>query len=191
MNRSRGYTLHMKAFNLALPPDTPGLYALVNATTGMIYIGRSTSLKRRYGEWRGVVGTGVGAKSQSMLEATLAGRAEDWTFNVLFEFPGATDEELAGYEHRAIHRAYDAKPNALLNVIVPHECQGNPRGNSPRTVVTDNSGNPVPYREAATSLGCSYKTLQKRLARYRNKGKKAVQLDDLRAMSERCKAEKN
>lgn len=176
----------MKAYPFASPDPIPGLYALSNNVTGQIYIGRSVNLRRRFQEWRGVFTSGVGAKSNQILDTAMNSNPADWSFMVLFESPNTSETELANLEKRAIQRVYDQQPARVLNTLVPVPDLTRKVGpRSAKSIIETADGKSVSYAEAAKALGCSTKSLQKRLSKRRASGMTNHKLEDLIALTEK------
>jgi len=174
----------MKTYSFATPPHHPGIYVLKNVVTGHLYIGRSMDLARRYAEWKAVFTSQIGVKSMKMLQQVQSSRPEDWAFVIVQEFPEATEEALAQYEEHAITRVGNSAPDRLLNSIAPRKVG---TASSPKSSVSVD-GAPIAYPEAAKMLGCSVKSLQKRLAAYRKRGVNEVTLEELKALTDKYRA---
>lgn len=166
----------MKIYPLGAPPPKAGIYLIRNTVTGMLYVGRSMNLRRRFSEWRMSVVQKFNIRSFKFVQALESGSSEDWEFGIIAEFDAITDDELAEYEYKAVARLASKFPNRLLNTITPS--QPSKAINVAKSTILY-EGRPVSYAEAANKLGCSSKQLQKRMARYRKKGVDTVELEKL------------
>lgn len=178
----------MKTFSFASPPSVAGVYLLKNVKTDDVYIGKSVNLRRRFNEWKSVFVTGLGVKSFKLLTVITDRTLEHWEFLVVAEFPGATEKELAAYETRAISRFAKEWRGVVLNTMIPPEIV-KPADTSfgPKSVI-EHEGRSIAYTSVAKILGCGTKQLQKRMARYREKGISTVQLEDLKKLSDKYRA---
>ncbi len=183
------YLVGMKTFPLVGPLDQPGIYAVINNRTGHLYIGRSMSLRRRYAEWKGVFTNGLGCKNQHIQQSLLNGETSDWSFNILFEFPKASEGELAAYENRSIRHIYNQSPTKLLNFVeTPFNIEVK-AGPSAKTTLTFR-GNAISQTEAAKVLSCNVKTLSKRLYSHREQGRTEVTVEQLQELSQKYRSPK-
>lgn len=182
----------MKTYQFSTPPRVPGVYLVRHKPTDRLYVGRTVDLSRRYSEWKMTFSAHLGVKSFRIKELLEEGGADEWEFSILAELPGATEEQLADYETRAVTRIGNRAPERLLNTIAP----SNPKAarapgaaTSPKSSITL-EGRTIAYSVAAKILGCSVKQVQKRMARYREKGIFEVDVGHLKTLSEKYRAEK-
>jgi hypothetical protein len=171
----------MNSFPLCPVPTKPGIYSITNEKTGEIYIGKAVDLRRRLQEWRGVFCNGIGYKNENMARAVQD--PCDWSFNILETYDTIKPFELAAREDELIKHMEQLTPALLLNVqgsSAPHT-----RGMLPSSVILDENGQEISYSEAAKRLGCERASLAKRLAKYRSKGRKIVELEHLAEMNRR------
>jgi hypothetical protein len=131
----------------------------------------------------------LGIKSKQLLEAIEASAPDDWEFVVLLEMPGASDDELAQAEERAITKASNRRPKDIQNTIIPCD-KPKAEGNVAKSSIIDENGATMSYAEAARALGCGTKTIQDRLRKYRERGVTQIELATLRALSEKWRAGK-
>lgn len=173
----------MKVFPFSNPPKKAGIYLLRNSVTQMQYVGKSTNLYRRYTEWKMVFTQKFGIRSHKLLDAVADSSPEDWELVILAEFDDITDEELSVCENEAIARISAERPGTLLNTNSSVTTDRRSERGS-RSMILRN-GEPIPFSEAARELGCGTKQLQKRMARYRQKGRLVMDLEELKALTAR------
>ena len=172
----------MKVFPFSNPPKKAGIYLLRNSATQMQYVGKSTNLYRRFTEWKMVFTQKFGIRSHKLLDAVADSSPEDWELVVLAEFDDITDEELEVCEAQAIARISAENPGMLLNTNSTARSVEHRSARGSRSVILRN-GEPIPFSEAARELGCGTKQLQKRMARYREKGMLVMELAELKALT--------
>ncbi len=173
---------------MGAPPIHAGLYEIRNTTTQQVYIGKSVNLRRRYSEWKGVwTSGGVGATSQEMIGAIRETPTHDWGFSVLCDMPGATEAELRVSELAEIHKAMQR--GGCLNTIAPEKrlydtsaSVSGPAGNTRKSTILDESGNPMNYAAAARVLGITRQAVKKRLQVWRAKETYSVNIADWAAL---------
>jgi hypothetical protein len=176
----------MKTYPLAPVPSVAGLYALYHSPTRRIYIGKSVDLQRRFQEWRGVLVSGLGMKSFIMRTVIGETTIDDWDFKIAQLMPGATEQELTEAEQAFIQRAIERSPGQVLNSLLP--LSG--RGAAPVSVTAPKStiywnGQQVSYSVAARELGTSVHQLQRRLRKFRERGRTEVDLEDMIALTKK------
>lgn len=173
----------MVPFKFTLPPKTPGVYMFKHEPTGRVYIGSASNLHRRFQEWRSVINSGSYWKS-GMLAGVLPGtKPEDWTFYVAMEFE--TIEQAMETEAALITGVFARKPEVMLNTRLPSErgWREPDEGAVALSIVRGDDGQPLSYRDAARQLDCRIETLEKRLAKWRGKGRADFTIAELRAIS--------
>jgi hypothetical protein len=175
----------MKKYPIGSPPETAGLYILTNRKTGQIYIGRSINLRRRYAEWKGALVQRIGVKNKKFFEAIDGSTEDDWEFGILASMPGATDEELAAAEERAILHVTNKRPTAILNGLIPTTKPIGPsEASAPKSSIIDDNGNEMSYADVAAALGVTIEAVRKRLKKYRSRGVYKIAFSVLKAKSD-------
>lgn len=172
----------MKAYELTNPPQRAGIYLLRNKVSGLLYVGKSKNLYRRYSEWKMVFTQRLGVKSLKLLEAAADSDPADWEFCIVMEFEQVDDHTLADFEQQTIKRFDDEAPGFLLNSHIKRTAGNIVTGS--RSVILD-KGEPITYGQAARVLDCTTKQVQKRMARYRKRGIYEIELADLIALSQK------
>lgn len=157
----------MTPFKFTLPPKKPGVYVFRHAPTQQVYIGSTSSLHRRFQEWRSVINSGSYWKSSVIAEALKDTTPDDWEFVVLATYAGV-DEAVA--MEAALVREFSRKdPERCLNTVTRNEPTEKQASPLPATTLTY-EGVQIDYAHAADVLKCDRKTLTKRLAKWRAKG---------------------
>ena len=163
-------------FQIAKPPKVAGLYALVNRTRQLIYIGQSVNLRQRAQEWSTLFTMCGGCRNTRLSTLIRETPVAEWTFNVLRELPGADRATLMKAEGAAILAALRVRPREqVLNVTIAY-APGESSLRKSRIVTVD--GNEINYSEAIVKLECSEHTFVKRLQYWRRKGVLNWQLRD-------------
>lgn len=169
----------MKSYELTNPPHKAGIYLLRNKVSGLLYVGKSKNLYRRYSEWKMVFTQRLGVKSLKLLEAAADSDPADWEFCIVMEFDEIDDLALTDAEHQTITRFNEEAPGLLLNSHMAPE--GAPLVNVRSTIL--DKGKSITYGQAAKALGCTQRMVQKRMARYRKRGISVLELDELKRLT--------
>lgn len=161
-------------YQLASPPQIGGLYTIRNNTTPYVYVGASTNLGRRFGQWRGYMTVGLPVYERIKVIAPEADPTK-WAFIVEKTVPDADWSELTRQETELIAEVAKKNGGKLLNVnlrsylTIPGDT----------TILSDN-GDPIPYDDAAKIAGYSKQSLLQALGRLRKKGVTTVNIGDLK-----------
>lgn len=176
----------MTQFPLVEVPATPGIYALKNKKLGKIYIGCSMNLRERHIIWQRAFRNIATIKNGPMYDLLKKHGTEGWVFVVLEEHPDIDKLNLHGREQVVIARTRELYLDGVVNQTtkttkvkeyVPHVAG--------KSTVVDVENQPIPLKDVAEQLGCSYNTLMKRLADYRKKGVHQVSFSELAEKSEK------
>jgi hypothetical protein len=101
-------------------PELPGVYALSYDGKGVVYIGMTIDLLRRYRQWSTAIHH---VRLRKVNSALMCAAIRDWpkagwAFSVVVSGAELTRDDLSKLERRAIRRAL-SKDVDLLNVILP------------------------------------------------------------------------
>lgn len=176
----------MTTFPMASPPSGPGIYLLSNRKLGKAYVGQSLNLHRRYGEWKSVFLSKLGAKNTLLLDIIGKSDISEWEFTILQELPGATSAQLMSAETVAISRIKTLKPTALLNSTAsraadrssPIVNDGSYRAGLAKSKVIGPHG-AMSQAEVAQAKGVTVQTVKKKLRKLRGKGIFEVEIEKL------------
>lgn len=157
----------MTPFKFAMPPKKPGVYVFKHEPSGLLYIGSTNSLNRRFQEWRAVINSGHYPKSEFMSQRLKVTKPDDWTFYVAHVYE--TVDEARAAEAWLVQQMVGKVPDKLLNTLELNNPKERGAACVPMTTITCLGGT-LNYDEAATALGCTKPSLAKRLARYRANG---------------------
>lgn len=167
-------------FPFARPPNTAGIYALINQAARKIYIGQSVNLRARYVEWATCLHNKY-ARSKRLIEAIMVSAPEDWTFNVLEH--GICENSLNEREAYWVCNALAKYGDDCLNSPDSPAAKGLRPPipyTPPGTTITRSDGSEISYDDAAKELGLDRRKFVNRLGYWRRKGVFTFTMDKLR-----------
>lgn len=170
----------MKSYSITNPPHKAGIYLLRNKVSGLLYVGKTKDLHRRYTEWRVAFTQGLGVKSLRVQDVVADTKPSDWDFFIVMEFEEVSDHVLSEFEHQTIRRFEADAPGLLINTQLSAPMGDNIPGS--RSTIIE-AGVPISYSKAAKVLGCSTRQVQKRMARYRKKGVTVIDIEELKRLT--------
>lgn len=166
----------MTTYSIVSPPNTSGIYALVNRITGQLYIGQTTNFRRRRQEWAGILTNKVGHASIGFMANVKDTNPEHWQFKILREAPAS---ELNFLERSAIEKAKREIGELCLNSdgpikrVIASGCLRKTKIIGPNGTMT--------YREAADFHNRSLRSVVKRVAKLRARNIFEIGIDALAA----------
>lgn len=171
----------MKTYSLGSAPTCAGIYYLTNKQSGHIYVGKTTSLRRRLAEWRNAVMSGFGHTNSEMFNAMQQNPDPDeWVFVVSKEMPRATKQELLAAENKEIGRLRSLVPHLVLNIPTPEKMVEASTNAYPGSVVlVTDEGQIVGQLMASKILGRNPDTIKAKVRWLKEHGVTSVNVSDL------------
>lgn len=103
-------------YALVSPPFHGGVYRISHPSLQAVYIGSTTSLRRRYLEW--LAGTVDAGLAKGWLDKHPDVTRDEWVFEIIEDMPEATREELIEKEREVLGREIRRGRGETINKVI-------------------------------------------------------------------------